>query len=352
MVKTKVKAPAKLILSGEHAVVRNHTALTVALNYFTFCEVSENPEQDNNQNNSGVELTIPQFNFSKLISWQELINLHIKLEHNYQRFTDGLINVNQILATPVELCWFSIIIFMMKSHKNINHSLKLKIDLNSEVPIGAGMGSSASIIVALLTGLNNFFNNNLCNNTIYQLALQAENLQHGYSSGVDIKTVLNNGVNYFYQANKQRSNSLLDLTLDNLNFYLINTGKPNSSTGECGARVKQNFNHQHIIWNEFLQCTELFKTNLEKQSEENIIHSIKTNHRLLSQLGVVPEKINQFILEIESQHGAAKICGAGSITGESAGMVLAIGNYSNLKTICDKYGFSIEKLAERIFYGE
>lgn len=348
MIKTKVKAPAKLILSGEHAVVRNHTALTVALNYFTYCEVSTNTEQ----NSSGVELTIPQFNFSKHISWQELINLHIQLEHNYQKFIDGLISVSQVLASPVELCWFSIIIFMMKSHKNINHRLKLKVDLNSEVPIGAGMGSSASILVALLTGLNRFFSNSLCKDTIYQLALQAENLQHGYSSGIDIQTVLNNGINYFYQDQEKKKNSFVDIKLDHLNFYLIHTGKPNSSTGECGARVKQNFNQQHIIWSDFAQCTELFKKNLEKQSKENIIHSIKTNHRLLNQLGVVPEKVNQFILEIENQHGAAKICGAGSITGESAGMVLAIGNYSDLKTICDNYGFSIEKLAERVFHGE
>ena len=338
----KVSAPAKLILSGEHAVVRNHTALTLALNYFTSCEVSKNENQC-----AGVQLIIPQFDFNHHVSWQTLMNLHVRLEHNYQKFTDGYIPIHEVLLSPEELCWFSIILFFKKLHKNIDHQLALKIHLKSDIPIGSGMGSSASIILALLQGLNDFCEHSLCSNTIYQLALQAENLQHGYSSGIDIKTILNHGINYF--QNNQLSR--LYININQLNFYLIQTGKPISSTGECSAKIKETFRNDHIIWHEFLQCTALFKANLEKKNELNLVSSIKTNHKLLVQIGVVPEHIQQFISDIEDKNGAAKICGAGSISGHTAGIVVATGNFNEIKNICDHYHFSIEKLANRVFYG-
>lgn len=338
----KFKAPAKLILSGEHSVVRNKPAITITLNYFTYCEIVEN-----NHTSPGVELIIPQLNSSDFLSWETLLKLEISIQHKYQNFTDALIPISDVLASPVELCWFAIIFFLKNSQKKIDHTANIKIILSSEIPIGSGMGSSASIIIAIMQSLNKFHKLNLCDNTVYQLALQAENLQHGYSSGVDIKTILHNGINYFYNDQAVK----LNLNLEHLRLFLINTGKPESSTGECGAKIKAKFNNQHIIWDEFSQCTELFKTNLEKASEPNLTHSIKTNHRLLNQLGVVPEKINRFIQQIENNNGAAKICGAGSVAGDSAGIVLAIGDEQSIQSICEQYSYSLEKLAGRIFYG-
>ena len=344
----KILAPAKLILSGEYSVVRNKPALAVALNYFTHCEII-----DNKNITAGVELIIPQFNLNKFYSWQELLKLEISLQHKYQNFTDALISISEVLESPIELCWFAIIYFLKNSQEHINYQSSITINLSSEIPIGSGMGSSASIIIATMQGLNKFYNLNLCDNTVYQLALQAENLQHGYSSGVDIKTIMHGGINYFQADHQANHIENFDITIENMDFYLINTGKPESSTGECSEKVKEKFNANHIIWNEFSQCTELLKTNLEKESKFNIIHYIKTNHRLLNQLGIVPEHVNNFIRKIENGaiSGAAKICGAGSISGDSAGMVIAIGEFSSIKKLCEQYNFSLENLAGRIFYG-
>ena len=65
--------------------------------------------------------------------------------------------------------------------------------------------------------------------------------------------------------------------------------------------------------------TEEVRTYLENNEQSKLYESIRANHRLLDQIGVVPERVGQFIREIESHGGAAKICGAGSVDGEAAG---------------------------------
>ena len=73
------------------------------------------------------------------------------------------------------------------------------------------------------------------------------------------------------------------------------------------------------IWSEFGSVTEEVRTHLETNDHSKLYESIRANHRLLDQIGVVPDRVGQFIREIESHGGAAKICGAGSIAEKQRG---------------------------------
>ena len=64
---------------------------------------------------------------------------------------------------------------------------------------------------------------------------------------------------------------------------------------------------------------------LAGSSEQELIAAVRENHRLLVGIGVVPESVQHLVSEIEAQGGAAKICGAGSIRGDSAGIVWVVG---------------------------
>jgi hypothetical protein len=61
---------------------------------------------------------------------------------------------------------------------------------------------------------------------------------------------------------------------------------------------------------------------------------------------VVPAKVQQFIGEMEAQGGAAKICGAGSVLGEAAGMVLVLAE-RNPAELCQRYGYELIHRARR-----
>src|SRR5579872_7137709 len=97
-----------------------------------------------------------------------------------------------------------------------------------------------------------------------------------------------------------------------LPFYLVNTGIPLSSTGECVTQV-QPFFHRSRRGEDFAAITELMDQALQNQDYKNFHTSIRENHRLLKEIGVVPEKVQRFIAELEEQGGAGKICGAGAV---------------------------------------
>ncbi len=62
----------------------------------------------------------------------------------------------------------------------------------------------------------------------------------------------------------------------------------------------------------------------------------------MKELGVVPEKVQRFIAEVERSGGAAKICGAGSVAGDQAGVILAVAEEASILTeICARYRYSL-----------
>jgi hypothetical protein len=65
---------------------------------------------------------------------------------------------------------------------------------------------------------------------------------------------------------------------------------------------------------------------LLKEDAVLLWNSVRENHRLLCEIGVVPTRVKKMIEAIEALGGAAKICGAGSVTGENAGVVWVVGN--------------------------
>jgi mevalonate kinase len=106
----------------------------------------------------------------------------------------------------------------------------------------------------------------------------------------------------------------------NQHWYWIFTGTPATSTGVCVERVRTQFEHSDI-WSEFAAVThriEAAQTDLDQLSL-----AIQDNHRLLNRIGVVPARVTALIEQIERLGGAAKIAGAGAVSGDAGGLVLA-----------------------------
>ena len=112
-----------------------------------------------------------------------------------------------------------------------------------------------------------------------------------------------------------------------------------ATTGECVVDVKTKF-ERDLIWNDFEAVTLALEKAVRANKLEDVQQAIRENHKLLTRIGVVPAKVQQFIGEIEAQGGAAKICGAGSVLGDAAGMVLVLAEKAPAD-LCQRYGFEL-----------
>lgn len=322
----KIVAPGKLILSGEHSVVYGQPALAMAVNRYAIA--TARPQM----------LPIISFDLSDLsyehgLTFSALRQLKNSIKDKYQRFIHGEYSIREVLHKPVELAQFALTLFLETLNLKPTHGIK--IHLKSDIPIGCGMGSSAATVLSIVHAIGHHFEMDLSSDIFYRLALEAEKMQHGKSSGLDLKVSLNGGCIYF------KNQEIQTRALPSAPFYLVNTGSPDSSTGDCVSEVAAHFKNSSI-GDDFAAVTDAMDVALQKNNSSTMMETIRANHQLLTQIGVVPNDVQQFIREIEQRNAAAKICGAGAVKGSKAGVVLVMTDDADaLKNLCARYHYTM-----------
>lgn len=320
----KVRAPGKLILSGEHAVVYGKPALAMAVNrYVTATVTREGIPQ--------ILLDLSDLAHNSNLSFDMLRRLKERVKRKYHRFIRGDFSIRDVLQKPFELAQFAISMFAESLNLSLPHGVKIHV--TSDIPIGCGMGSSAATILSVMHAMSHYMQIQMPPETLYQLALEAENMQHGHSSGLDLRVALKGGCIY---VNGQELQSRLVPTVS---MYLVNTGTPLTTTGQCVEKVAPYFTSTQV-GDDFAAITIAMDAALQQQSWQNMQVAIKENHKLLTTIGVVPEKVQQFIAHVETIGGAAKICGAGAVAGDQGGAVLVMmDDEEAVKAVCTQFGY-------------
>lgn len=293
MGKTKeitVSAPGKIHLLGEHAVVYNKPAIISSVNLRIFVTVKKS--------------------FKKIEK--------IKLQQI----------VEQVL----------------KSKLKIKIPL-YELEIKSDIPVGAGLGSSAAssstLIAALLTLTGQKWDLKLIN----ELTYEAEKVFHGNPSGGDNSTVVFGGLVWF---RKESADLKLIHPLSfsipsklSKNFVLINTGKPKESTLEMVEMVSSQFTvHSSQFRKIFDMQEKLVKellVALKTGDSTSMIRIIRAGERNLENIGVVSKQVRSIIRKIEKSGGAAKICGAGGEEGPTGILLCFHQNKKVVKDISKKF---------------
>jgi mevalonate kinase len=206
--------------------------------------------------------------------------------------------------------------------------LRLRVD--SELPIGSGFGSSAATATAVIAGCLLYHGRPADPGCIEPLALEVERRQHGLPSGVDGATVLYGGVQWARRPpegglERERIAARSPL-LRRLRVY--DTGTPADPTGAVVAAVRERRDRDPVAVERFLDrmesATRAFRARLEEDGEDpdHTLHLIRGYEACLEALGVVPEEVREVVRRVESEGGAAKISGAGSLRGPGAGSLL------------------------------
>ena len=200
--------------------------------------------------------------------------------------------------------------------KVIKKKLNRKIpdySIETELPIGSGLGFSAAGSAAIIAALLTYFKVKWDKNLVNELTFEAEKAFHGNPSGGDNTTVINGGLLLFQKDRPPTySNSKVK------SFILINSGKPTETTKEMIEVAKPKV-HSILEDQEFL--TKQLVLALKNGNEKLLIEIIKKGQKNLEKIGVVGKIAKKIIRDIEKLGGAAKITGAGGVK-KGSGMLV------------------------------
>ncbi|OGJ54893.1 hypothetical protein A3D11_03085 [Candidatus Peribacteria bacterium RIFCSPHIGHO2_02_FULL_49_16] len=225
--------------------------------------------------------------------------------------------------------WFSSlchIIALCQEHGSIASG----VTIENQLPLGCGMGASTSLVIAVTRCL--FQDSPLPH--IKKIASSIEDTLNPGHSGLDFEVIWTEKPILFQKGSPPKSiNISLNQFIDTSHhFCLIDTGNPGETTPELVSWVRSRMSDPAIsaALQTIGHCTERLLKG------EDITDVFKVHHRAQMILGVVPQKIQNFIADIEESGGAAKVIGAGSTSG-GGGVVLAIAQ--NTIKIVSSYDF-------------
>jgi len=323
----KAVSPGKLILSGEHSVVYGKPAVAMAIDRSVTATIEDTADGQ-------VAFEMPGVSERESFTLLALQDFKRRALNNYHLFLEGKMGIRDVLHKPVDLFKFGFITVLDGLHRSLDSGIVIK--LKSNLPVGSGLGSSAASVLSELRALGHYLRVDFKPEWYYEFSLESEKLQHGHPSGVDSYISLYGGCAAF-QEGKARS-----VPLPRMKMYLVETGAPEATTGECVVQVKEQFQND-LIWNDFESVTNEVEKAVRENNSALMRSLLRENHRLLCRIGVVPQKVQQFVADVEAAGGAAKICGAGSIRGQNGGVVLVLADFMPA-ALAEKYGYKISPL--------
>ncbi len=317
------RAPGKIILSGEHAVVYGRPAIALAIDRYATTTITP-------QSGYGIWFEFLNDELKHVATMEELQDLKTQISKRYRKFTVGKCQIRDVIRNPLELIQYTFIYLV--EHLSLATKGGLKIQIELTLPIGCGMGASASVILSVMHALINYCGQTLTVDKYLYFGREIENLQHGRSSGLDLFLSLHGGC-YFFNAGNANKRSL-----PNLPFVLVNTGKAETSTGECVESVAKHL-QDGVLADEFSNTALAFDLALRQHNLAMVKECVRRNHELLLAIEVVPKRVADFIAAVEVRGNVAKVSGAGAISGDSAGVVLVVGE-AEISDLVAEYGYT------------
>ncbi len=325
MNKISFSAPGKIHLLGEHVVVYGKPALLAAINLRVIVSIS-----------SSV-IARPQSGRGNLPTSEDSFPL--------QDRGRPLVVQNDLrkIIEPI-----------VKKYLKLKTIPNYQLTINSKLPLGSGLGSSAAICASYIAALLTFLKVKWDLNLINDLTFQAEKTFHGNPSGADNSTVIFGGLIWFRKETGElkiihQLPFSIPLKLSK-NFVLINTGKPKETTKEMVELVKRRVKgpaspakrdeQESRVKNIFNNQEELVKkllTAIKDGNDKELISIIRAGEKNLEKIGVVSKQVQSIIRKIEHAGGAAKICGGGGKTGPTGVLLCYHPTPSVIKNIAKSY---------------
>ncbi|KAG8188224.1 hypothetical protein JTE90_021245 [Oedothorax gibbosus] len=323
--KFEVSAPGKVILHGEHAVVYGKAAIAASLGLRTRLTLESQEEK--------LSLHLKDLGFTRewdKATWEEYFSQPLPgLEGSVTSVNDAIVDrivsvfglgecatdSHKHAVTAFLFLW----IYTSKCYNNGEfHPCSIRVE--SELGLGAGMGSSASYSVCLAAGMLL-----LCGRStprllpedkliIQEWSFQAEKIFHGKPSGLDNAVCVFGGAVLF----KDGAVSEKVPNPPDIHVLIVNT-RVSRNTKMQVEKAKQKMNLFPGVVGSIMDsiehisndCWSMLVGSSSEDSDERLQVLVDTNHHLLNALGVGHEKLDQ-VHSVAAKHSCvAKTTGAG-----------------------------------------
>ncbi|MEM1557144.1 MAG: mevalonate kinase [Thermoproteota archaeon] len=286
------KAPAKVIISGEHSVVYGYPALVAAVDVYSRVIVE----------------TVEEFGPHEICS---------------EKYGIGKV-IGSALSGPAALKPLARVVSTFIESESFRG--KLKIRVSSDIPPAAGMGSSASVSVALAYALLKIVYDEPPEDRVFKLAMEGEKISHANPSGVDVAAVLRGGLILFV-----KDKGFERLEAGSGIFLLADSGMERS-TREMVSKVASLKEKEPDLFNIIMTSISDITTRISRLLRSDVVEAgrlMTLNHLLLSLLGVSNSRLDSIVwTSISAGAYGAKLTGGGG-----GGCVLTLVDEGSLKNV-------------------
>ena len=305
MVRNCSKAPGKVILFGEHFVVKGMPAIAAAVNLF-------------------AETCFEQSSVDNYLVESRQLMLKIDLRNK---------------DVPDAFLPFKRIVEIVES--KYGRIKPFKAIINSEIPVAAGMGSSAAVSVSFTKALLDYMGVEYDLGDINCIAFEAEKLVHRKPSGIDNTIAVYGGVIYYVKGSMER----LNVKWSNEYALIVADTGVKRNTGQVVQAVLERYDrHPDImekVYDAAKQLVNKAKMLLEQGKIAPLGELMNINHGLLVSIGVAIPETEVLVHNILRNGGlGAKISGAGS-----GGIVIGVINRDKVDAVVE----SIKKYARNLW---
>ena len=292
--KSKASAPGKVILFGEHFVVYGVKAILCAIN-------------------KRIMVTAEKIEERKISIKSDIGNLELE--------TGKLISE---INSPLKPFYY----LADKILKNENTGIEIIVE--SDIPLGVGLGSSSACCVAGAAAISRLFKET-SKEEILRLAIEAEKTIFKNTSGADCTVCTYGGI-----MNYDKENGFHKIESEP-NFYLViaNSNIEHSTESIVEEVRKFKENDEEGFSSLCKKESKLVEEVLELLKENDIKKlgtKIKENQEYLETIGISNDKLREMIQIGQTESFGAKITGAGG-----GGCIYALTDESNLEQTINQF---------------
>ncbi len=294
-------APAKVILFGEHFVVYGEPAVVLAID--RRASATAQLRKDERISIKSVDLRVAgTFKGDRFQASKGGSKARLKLEPIRNA-------VQQVL-------------------KKAETKTGIDVSIKSNIPIAAGLGSSAAVATSTVAAVSNLLGVELTRDDIFHMAYESERLVHGTPSGIDPAISTYGGTLQF-----QRGRDFIDLGVQTNIPLVIGNTRVERSTGELVAevrRVKETFpSIIDLVLITGARTALLAVEALRKGNLQTVGELMNINHALLSAVGVSHESLERLIYSARNVGAyGAKLTGGGG-----GGCMIALAEENKVKKV-------------------